>query len=291
MITFGINRRGLLTGLGALVLARPCVAQVQPRRIVSLGGAVTEILYRLERQADIVGVDATSQYPAQALKEKPNVGYVRALGAEGILSLRPDLILAIEGAGPPDVLRVLSGAGIPFVSVPDETSVDGVLKRIAVISRAVQAEAEGEALARSVRERFEALDRARADADQSRRVLVVLSVQNGRPLVGGRGTTADGMLRLAGAANAADAVEGWKPLSEEGVIAARPDLVVRVSRGSDEAAPDLSALPAFAATPAGRDGAVVTMDGLYLLGFGPRTPDAALDLLASLKRAGMGRTK
>jgi iron complex transport system substrate-binding protein len=286
MITFGVHRRGLLAGLCAFVVAPPSFARALPQRIVCLGGAVTEILYRLDRQADIVGVDATSQYPAQALQEKPNVGYVRALGAEGILSLRPDLILAIEGAGPPDVLKVLSGAGIPLISVPDEASADGVLQRIDVISRAIGAESVGEALARSVRDRFEALARARAETDRTRRILVVLSVQNGRPLVGGRRTTADGMLQLAGAANAADGVEGWKPLSDEGVIAARPDLVVRVSRGDGEAYPDLYSQPAFAATPAGRSRAIITMDGLYLLGFGPRAPDAALDLLAAVRRVG-----
>jgi iron complex transport system substrate-binding protein len=139
-------------------------------------------------------------------------------------------------------------------------------------------------LAADVRARFAILDRARAAAGPGPRVLAVLSLQNGRPLVGGRGTTADGMLRLAGAVNAADSLEGWKPLSDEGVIAARPDAVLRVVRG-EERGEDVLALPAFAATPAGRARALVAMDGLYLLGFGPRTPDAALDLVAALSAA------
>jgi iron complex transport system substrate-binding protein len=283
----GTTRRALLAGAGAALLPRIAVAAARPRRIVSLGGAVTEILYRLDRQADIVGVDATSQYPAEALRSKPNVGYVRALGAEGLLSLRPDLILAIEGAGPPDVLKVVAESGIPLTRVPDEPSAAGVLHRIAVVARAVGAEASGEALARSVEARFAAVAEARRAGSRTPRVLVVLSLQNGRPLVGGRGTSADGMLQLAGAVNAAEAVEGWKPLSDEGVIAARPEVVLRVARaGAPADSPgDPFALPAFAGTPAARTRALVAMDGLLLLGFGPRAPEAALDLIAALRRA------
>ena len=85
---------------------------------------------------------------------------MRALGAEGLLSLRPDLILAIEGAGPPDVLKVVAEAGIPLTRVPDEPSAAGVLHRIAVVARAVGAEASGEALARAVEARFAAVAEA-----------------------------------------------------------------------------------------------------------------------------------
>ncbi|HEY8566158.1 MAG TPA: ABC transporter substrate-binding protein [Beijerinckiaceae bacterium] len=279
-----LSRRDLLLAGTVSLLSFPARADAS-RRVVSLGGAVTETLYRLGREPEIVGVDSTSQFPPDALKTKPNLGYVRALGAEGLLSLKPDLVLAIEGAGPPDVLNLVAQAGVPIVRVPEDPSAQGVLARIDAVARAVGAEAAGEALASDVRSRFAILDRARAGAGPGLRVLAVLSLQNGRPLVGGRGTTADGMLRLAGAVNAAENLEGWKPLSDEGVIAARPDVVLRVVRG-DGRGEDVLALPAFAATPAGRARALVAMDGLYLLGFGPRTPDAALDLVAALSAAG-----
>ncbi|MGJ0533075.1 hypothetical protein HUN39_15415 [Methylocystis sp. FS] len=59
----------------------------QPNRIVAIGGAVTEILYALGQQNRIAAIDATSQFPPEALKKKPNVGYFRALSAEGVLSI------------------------------------------------------------------------------------------------------------------------------------------------------------------------------------------------------------
>ena len=57
-------------------------------RIVSIGGAVTEILYALGLDKNIVAIDTTSLYPPQALQEKPNVGYMRQLSPEGVLGAR-----------------------------------------------------------------------------------------------------------------------------------------------------------------------------------------------------------
>ena len=88
-------------------------------RIVSVGGAVTEILYALGLADRIVAVDTTSLFPAEALKQKPNVGYMRALSAEGVLGLNPSLVLAIDGAGPKETIAVLEAATVPLVRVPD----------------------------------------------------------------------------------------------------------------------------------------------------------------------------
>ncbi len=76
------------------------VTVTDPIRIVSIGGAVTEILYALGKEKTVVGVDSTSLYPPRAAAERPSVGYMRQLSAEGVLGLRPSLILAIEGNRP-----------------------------------------------------------------------------------------------------------------------------------------------------------------------------------------------
>ena len=89
-------------------------------RIVSIGGAITEILYALGLEQRVVAIDSTSFYPPQALHDKPNVGYMRALSPEGVLGLSPSLILATEDAGPKEAVAVLRAAGIPFVLVPDK---------------------------------------------------------------------------------------------------------------------------------------------------------------------------
>ncbi|WP_112662766.1 heme/hemin ABC transporter substrate-binding protein [Microvirga flavescens] len=275
-----LSRREMMLA-SLLPLAFPAHASAS-RRIVSIGGAVTEILYRLGAEPEIVGVDSTSQFPVDALGKKANVGYMRTLGAEGILSLSPTLVLASEAAGPPDALRLIEQAGVTVVRITDEPSQVGIVRRIRDIAQAIGAQDRGAALVEDVERGFSRLGQAHSKIASGVRALFVLSIQNGRPLVGGRGTTADAMLALAGATNVASSLEGWKPLSDEGLIAAAPEVIVMVSHGPGGAAADPFALPSFAATPAAAKRRLVVMDTLYLLGFGPRTPNAAGDLMLAL---------
>ncbi|HMO28603.1 hemin ABC transporter substrate-binding protein [Enterovirga sp.] len=285
------SRRLLIGGaLGVLALrlavaSRPAAALADPAapRIVSIGGAVTEILYDLGLGDSIVAVDTTSLYPPEAMSSKPNVGYMRQLSAEGVLSVRPTLVIAAEGAGPPDALKLVREAGVPLVMVPEDPTEEGVLARIRATARAVDRVEQGEKLAGETSRRFADLAALRSRIREPAGALFILSMQNGRIMAGGRRTTADGILALAGARNVASAIEGYKLMTDEAIVAASPDIVVMMEHGPGGTPPaDLFDEPALSQTPAGRHKRLVSMDGLYLLGFGPRTPDAARELLLAL---------
>jgi len=128
-----VNR--LFSATLALVVLSFGVASAAPaQRVVSLGGDVTEIAYALGEQGRLVGVDQTSIYP-DAVHALPQVGYLRNLSAEGIISLKPDLILAAKAAGPAAVLQQLNDAKIAIVSLPGDDSFAGVLAKIDVVGR------------------------------------------------------------------------------------------------------------------------------------------------------------
>ncbi len=251
-------------------------------RIVSIGGAVTEILYDLGLEDRIVAVDTTSTAPARALAEKPNVGYMRALSAEGVLSTGPSLIVATEGAGPPEVVEVLAASSVPVVLVDDATTPEAVAGRIRFLAAAMGAEERGAELAGEVEDGFATLAAARAGIRSPARVLFVISLRDGVPMAAGTGTAADAIIGLAGGVNVAAGFEGYKPMSEEAVLAAAPDVVLMMTSGAHAAGGDVLALPAFRGTPAAANGRLVTMDGQSLLGFGPRTPAVARALAAEL---------
>jgi len=252
-------------------------------RIVSIGGAVTEILYALGAEQRIVAVDSTSFYPAQALKEKPNVGYMRALSAEGVLGLNPSLILASEGSGPKETIAVLKAASIPYVTVPDRFTGHGIVDKIGVVADAAGAATRGACLAKVVQADLDALAKVRTHIGKPLRVLFLLSFANQRPMVAGGATAADGIIHLAGAANAMTGHEGYKLVNDEAIIAAKPDAVLVMQRDSHRLdAETVFKHPAFALTPAAQHKRFVSMNGLYLLGFGPRTALAARDLATSL---------
>ncbi|MEW9854631.1 heme/hemin ABC transporter substrate-binding protein [Novosphingobium sp. M1R2S20] len=252
-------------------------------RVVCIGGAITEILYALGQQARIVAVDTTSQYPPVALREKRSVGYMRAVSAEGVLSMRPTLILAMEDAGPPQALEQLRASGISLVRIDNTLSPAAVTGRVRQLATLFKAQVQGARLTASIDKGFQELAAWRRAHPPRKRVLFVLSLQNGRPMVAGKGTEADAIITLAGGINAAGALDGYKPVSGEALAALAPDAVLAM----DHAGPgiDTSALdtPGFRLTPAGRRRALIKMDGSYLLGLGPRTPAAALDLARRLQ--------
>lgn len=253
-------------------------------RIVSIGGAITEIIYRLGAEKQIVAVDTTSLYPPAALKTHPDVGYLRALSAEGILSMRPTLIIADAAAGPPPALRQLRAAGTRLVVLRDDPSPNGVVYKIHAVARLLGKEAAGMKLATAFQDDMHRLSAAIAKAKTKPRVLFLLSVGRGAPLVAGRNTSADAIIRLAGGVNAVRGYDRYKPLSPEAAVAARPDVILTVKR-TEEALGGKAKIAArreIAPTPAGRNGRVVAMNGLYLLGFGPRTPMAVRDLARRL---------
>ncbi|MEX0582565.1 MAG: ABC transporter substrate-binding protein, partial [Sneathiella sp.] len=116
-----------------------------PKRVVSVGGALTEAVYALGAGELIVGSDTTSYYP-EAAAASPKVGYQRALSAEGILSLNPDLVLMTDEAGPPPVLAQLKSAGVNMLTLNAGRSLEDVKKNIEVISGALDRKEEGAAL-------------------------------------------------------------------------------------------------------------------------------------------------
>lgn len=251
-------------------------------KIVSIGGAVTEILYALGAGDRIVAVDSTSTYPAEATK-KPNVGYVRALSPEGVLALAPTLVIAVEEAGPPTAIDVLRNASVPLVLVPQVYDEDGILKKIRMVAEAAGLREAGEKLLLAVKEDFGTLATLRGKIKDRRKAAFVLALGNGSPIVGGGHTTVSGIFRLAGIENAFEKFEGFKPAADEAMIAAQPDAVVMMAeRNHATTADTVFAMPAFAATPAAKEKKIVALPGLYLLGFGPRTAHAARDLAAAL---------
>ncbi|SFZ86207.1 iron complex transport system substrate-binding protein [Devosia enhydra] len=248
-------------------------------RLVSIGGSLTEIIFALDAEDRLVARDQTATFPPEAMA-LPDVGYMRALAPEGVLSVNPTALLVLEGSGPPEALAVLESAGVAYRTVPERYSAEGVIEKVRAVGDALGLEAEADALVAQLTADFDTLAARTAAIATPKRVLFVLSNQGGQIQASGTGTAADGIIALSGAVNAITQYQGYRPLSEEAITAAAPDAIVMMDRGGDHAASDedLLAHPAIALTPAGRDRAIYRLDGAYLLGFGPRTAAAATEL-------------
>lgn len=266
-------KKWLAIALGWVVAAG--VHAAEPSRVVSLGGSVTEIVYGLGEGDRLVGDDLSSLYPEAATK-LPRVGYYRAVPVEGVLSLKPDLVLASEQAGPPDALKRLAGVGVRVVTVSDAPSVDSLKARIRAVAEALGVAPAGE---RMVDEVTRELARAEAIPATRARALLLLN-RTGTPQGAGRDTAANEVMHLAGLVNVLDGQQGYKPLSAEAIGALGPDLIV-VTQASLDAGGGMEkflAQPGIAGSQAAAKRRVVVMDDLLILGMGPRLPLALTQL-------------
>lgn len=250
-------------------------------KIVVVGGSLAEIVYALEMQDKVVARDSTSLYP-QEVQELPDVGYIRRLTPEGVLSTGLDGLLALEGSGPPETMTVLDKAGIPTVIVPEGYSAEGVLRKVEIVGQALGAEDKAEALKARLKMQLADADRFAAGHTSDLSVLFVLSMQGGNVMAAGNHTAADGILKLAHLKNAMSGFAGYKQVSAEAITEAAPDVILMMNNGGRHAAKLETVLsnPALADTPAAKSERVISMDGLYLLGFGPRTAEAVKELSA-----------
>lgn len=275
-----VSRRAWLGGALA-VLAGPLAAQ-PVLRVVSLGGAITEIVYALDAGGTLVGVDQSSIYP-EAAKRLPQVGYYRSFSVEGVASLKPDVVLVADQAGPPHSLEQLRSLGLRLVVLPSAPTVEALARRIEGVAEALGRRAPGRALLEKIRAEVAGVGVA-AKAVPKR--VLMLSSHTGRMQAAGAETAGDAMVRLAGATNVFAAHKSYKPIAAEAVSALQPDVIVTTT-SSVEAAGGLAAFaaqPGIAITPAARAQRIIVMDDLLLLSFGPRLPQALAQLRAGLAR-------
>jgi iron complex transport system substrate-binding protein len=273
--------------LGLVAAALPAGAQSAgaqaTQRVVSVGSALTEIVYALGAEKMLVGVDTTSLYPAAA-RSLPQVGYMRALSAEGVLSLKPTLVIATTAAGPATTLDQLKATGIEVLILPDHYDYESVVAKIEMVGKLTGKTAEAQKMITQGRADMASLSAKLAAVPARPRVLFLLSMGGGAPQAAGAGTAADGIIKLAGGTNAVEGYSGYRPLTPEAVIASRADFIL-VTRQTVEALGGIDHVvsqPSISQTPAGKARRVLQFDTLLLLGFGPRTPEAATELAAAL---------
>lgn len=255
-----------------VILSTVAMAQ---ERIVSIGGDVTEIIYALNAEQNLVGRDSTSMIP-QAVNALPDIGYMRQLNAEGILALKPTKVIATEVAQPSIILEQLKSAGITVDTIPFKYSAENVVEKIKKVGESLGKQTQAVTLAENFANELKAIPNSPLDV----RILFVLNRAGANQAVAGKDTVADEAIKLIGAKNAMGNNVRFVPISQEGVIAANPDLIVMTrlgiqSLGSTE---KVWELPGIAHTNAGKNKQLVIVEDIAFMSFGLTTPKALLTL-------------
>lgn len=254
----------------------------EPPRTVVIGSDIAEIVAELGALEGVVGRDDTSQYPAD-VATLPSVGYLRHLAAEGVLSLRPERLIAAASAGPGEVLTQLETSGVEVVRIQQGARLDAIQDKVMAVAKAVNREHEGETLATRIERDLQRLSALPSFVAPS--TMFLLSHSGMTPMAAGRDTAAQAVIEAVGGNNAFNGFSGYKTVGSEALVAQGPEVVIATHSGLQGLGGEtrLWELPGLAMTPAGRRRHLIVCDDQALLGFGPRTPAALLDLYHALR--------
>lgn len=264
-----------------LVLSISGVSGQSPR-IITAGSAVTETVCALGDCDKIIASDRTSLYP-EHIQRLPSIGYRTSINAEGILSLKPDLVIAEKDYVDETVLRHLESSGVRLVLVEPRYDFEGTRTLIQTIAAALGREEEGRKLLAANESQLAEAKSLLAKAAASPKVVCIFNRGAATVSVAGKNTFA-GILQYAGARNAIPEISGYKPLNAESLIAANPDFIVMTSSGLESIGGIEGALkiPGVRQTTAGQKRQIVGLDVLKLTNFGPRTGETVKELVLLL---------
>ncbi len=242
-------------------------------------GTLSRTVFELGMGDSLVGRDISTQFEEAA--DLPLVtGQGHELDAEALLALDPTLVITDTTLGPWDAVLQLREAGIPVVVVSSERDLDGAAALTESVAQALGVPEAGRKLARRTDREVAAVEaqvRAVAPADERERLRAIFLYVRGKSGVYhlfGEGSGADSLIEGLGLYDVAEEIgwKGMKPVTDEGIVAAQPDVILMMTDGLesvDGVDGLLERLPALAQTPAGQRRRVIDMQDSQVLGFGP----------------------
>lgn len=270
----------------AIAIVPSKTAAANPERIVCIGQAINEMIYALGAQQNLVGVDLSSTFPPE-IKNLPNVGYHRALSAEGILSLKPTLIIHDNNIGPDNVVRQIQELQVPMKTFASKNdSVEGTKALLREMGAFFHKEQKAEELCAKIDRDMAAAQKAMAQYKTRPRVAVIhfgrasniyLVVGNAG---GGDASTAGKMVELAGGQMAIEKRGMQRMTSPEIVAQSNPEVILMTEYGFDRLGSMEAAktLPGVAETDAAKNGRIYRVPEHQLMYFGPDTGQNIIDL-------------
>ena len=252
--------------------------EVTAQRIITAGSSSTEIVCELGLCDNIVATDRTSVYPAK-MQSLPSIGYRSSITAEGIISLKPDILIMEKGYVKDVILDQVKNAGQKVLVVENNHNVEDTKMRIRRIAETLERKKEGEILIQKLETKLNALGKRIAETDKRPTVLCVYARGAGNMQVAGN-NTGFMIIELAGTRNAVPEIDGYKPLNAEALINANPDYILFFESGLNSLGGinGVLKIPGVAQTTAGKKKQIISMDGVKLTNWGPRLAEAAQEI-------------
>lgn len=274
----------MVTGISCNRFGRKEMDVTKDLRVVCVSKHLTEMMFALGKGHNIVACDLTSTYPDSA-QLLPTVGYHRALNAEGIISMKPDLIIHSNDIGPVHVIPQLEKLGLRVKTFGGANTFDSAKLVLKELGSFFGAEAKADSIV------------SKMDSEMTLQVQQLRQVPHDTPTVmiihygqannyffvmSGRNGAGDRMILSAGGRPALYDGKGARQLSAEAIAAANPDIIIATNFGFDKmggTAEQFKQVPGVALTNAARNNRIYRFEEHDLVYFGPRTPENVLKLM------------
>lgn len=247
--------------------------------IISLNGTVSEILVALGLESNIIGVDVSSVYP-ESLKQKTQMGSSHSYNVESIIVAKPKYVIGFKERGlRPDQITQIEQTGIKVINYDQEYSIEGTKGIIVQLADLFQKQAEGKALIDKIDKDLASIKNT--TSSKKPKVLFIYARGAKTLQVAGKGTQMNEMIIMAGGQPAfEETFDGFKPLTTEALVSANPDYILLFGSGIEslEGIEGVLNIPGVKETTAGKNKAIIEMEGLKLSGFGPRVGEAVKEL-------------
>ena len=247
-------------------------------RIVVAGGALTEIVFALGAGEDIVGVDSTSRFPKQ-VTQLPQIGNLKLLNIESVLSLTPSLVISFDDAEIANVLKQISQAKVDVLTLKRVPStVDLLYENISKIAAKLDRPKEGQELIKRIQTNLSQIQNRTATRRQKPKVLCIMNM-GGNIFIAGKNTTIDALITIAGGENLATH-KSVRTYTTESLIAMNPEVIILTTHSIEELGgfDKINTIPGITETDAYKNHGIVIIDDSYLFGIGPRVVEVVSKL-------------
>lgn len=245
------------------------------KNLVAIGGSVSEVVVALGHEKDLLAVDASSVYPS-SLRKLPKVGYWLKLSQEGILSLKPSIVLASEKSKPKEVLEGLKNFGVKTFLIDDKPTFISVKKKIKQVGDILHEQKKAEQIIQRLDGNVARMQKEIKKHKKSSKKVLFLFYRNDEKIMAvGNNTAAAALIELSGAKSAVD-FSNYRILSPEALAKLNPDVIIVGDIEGNEFNINNIKNKAILLTQAAKNKQIYRVDMLLASGFSTRF-DSALE--------------
>jgi len=193
-------------------------------RLISLSPNLTETIFLLKKESNLIGRSSVCCYPQEALKI-PIAGNLGDPNLEQIISIKPDVIV-LTMVKDMSKIRILKNLGIKVYILPSN-SISQYLEVISTLGKILNAEELAQKEITRIKGKISELERKNLSIPDKEKPKVFWEVWDSPIITAGKDSFINEYISLAGGKNIINNVnKSYFYTSKENIISSKPDVII-----------------------------------------------------------------